>query len=155
LKTRDDDGFDACDKKVLDDIEKHGWHVVKVLAEAEFPAFAYSIGLYHSFGHPEVIVIGLNLDVAHCLINEVGEWARAGKRIKFDNPYGGLLEGFDCVFRPMNQRHNEQYLGYARWFYRSDDFPVVQCVWPDKQGHWPWEPSFNPSWRPMQPLLQD
>ena len=37
--------MDNADKKLLDDINTHGWHVLKVFDEAgQLPDFAYSIG---------------------------------------------------------------------------------------------------------------
>lgn len=40
-------------QKVFDDVAKHGWHVVKVLEQAKVPGWAFSIGLYKNFKHPE------------------------------------------------------------------------------------------------------
>jgi hypothetical protein len=43
---------DEHERKAVTDVQNHGWHDVKVMGDAEGPAFAYTIGLYHSFGHP-------------------------------------------------------------------------------------------------------
>lgn len=50
---------DEHERKALADVQQHGWHVLKVMEDNEGPAFAYTVGLYHSFGHPELIVVGL------------------------------------------------------------------------------------------------
>jgi len=57
-------GSSAPDAKVLQDIQRVGWHVTSVFArkEDEGPEWAFSIGLFHSFCHPEVIVHGLPLE---------------------------------------------------------------------------------------------
>ena len=47
------------------------------------------------------------------------------------------------------------FLGNAAWFYRSPDFPVLQCFWPDAQGRFPWDPACDPDWRQDQPLLYE
>ena len=44
-------------------------------------------------------------------------------------------------------------VGYARWFYEGDDFPVVQCIWPDKQQNYPWQSKFKAKWAWSQPFL--
>lgn len=62
------------------DIQAHGWHVVKVMADASGPAFAYSIGLFETFKHPEVLLFGFEPDLMHCIINNVGSEIRNGKR---------------------------------------------------------------------------
>ncbi|WP_256348316.1 MULTISPECIES: DUF4262 domain-containing protein [Pseudomonas] len=33
------------------------------------------------------------------------------------------------------------------------DFPALQMVWPDKQGHFPWEPAYDQSYSRFQLLL--
>ena len=51
------------DKKLLDDVETYGWHVIKVMADETGPGFGYSVGFFRTFGHPEAIIIGLGLDL--------------------------------------------------------------------------------------------
>lgn len=55
----------SSDRKVLDDVETHGWHVVKVMGDETGPGFGYSVGLWKTFRHPEIIIIGLKLDLIH------------------------------------------------------------------------------------------
>ena len=45
------------DAKLLADVEEYGWHVVKILDTQGTPAWAYSIGLYENFHHPEIMRI--------------------------------------------------------------------------------------------------
>ena len=55
----------------------------------------------------------------------------------------------------MEQRHYREYLGYARWFYRGDDFPALQCVWPDSGHRYPWHPDAGADFVRRQPVLSD
>jgi hypothetical protein len=41
---------------LLDDVERHGWHVITAEEDEEGPGYAYPIGRHRSFGQPEVIV---------------------------------------------------------------------------------------------------
>ena len=53
-------------------------------------------------------------------------------------------------------KSNEWYttfFGYALWFYRGRDVPILQCVWTDRSQRYPWDPEFRPDWREQQPLL--
>ena len=77
-------GGSKADRKLLDDVEKYGWHVMKVLETAETPAWAYSVGLYKSFGHPEILVFGQDPDLMHFMINTIGEGVQAGKSFAVD-----------------------------------------------------------------------
>jgi hypothetical protein len=139
--------------KVVHDIEAYGWHVIKVAEEEGLPGFAYTIGLYRNYKHPEIIVVGLDLDVAHRLVNSVGTGAKAGTIYEADKEYLGLIKGYGVTFKPVADRWYAEYLGFARRFYKASPFPALQCVWPDKERRYPWDAGFNERWREKQPLL--
>src|SRR4051812_23358833 len=101
---------DEHDRKLLADVERHGWHVIGVEEDEEGPAFAYSIGLYRSFGHPEVIVFGLPVRVLHRVINAVGEEVRSGERFGHLDESGDVLQGYNVVFRTVKRGHYPEYL---------------------------------------------
>jgi hypothetical protein len=144
----------ASDEQVAADVERYGLCVMLIKEGDEGPKFAYSVGLYHNYDHPEIIVFGLNHDVAHWVINELARRIKAGRRCQIGQQYRGLLEGYSCVFREVPKACYPDYFGYAMSFYRGDDFPALQLVWPDKQHRWPWEDDFNPHWIWQQPLLE-
>ena len=50
-------------------------------------------------------------------------------------------------------RHYPEHFGYARWFYKGDDFPALQCLWPDKQGRFPSDADYSEPLRARQCLL--
>lgn len=144
------------DAKVLEDIRKYGWHTTGVFAEPDEtgPEWAFSIGLFHSFGHSEVIVFGLQLDDCIAVVNDVGQAVKAGKRYEPGNEYLGILhDPYKCAFRIADPKYYPQYVGYALWFYERDPFPLQQCFWPDREGKFPWEPTCNESVKKAQPLL--
>lgn len=141
------------DDKVLADVEKFGWHVVKILETDDSPGWAFSIGLFQTFGHPEVVVFGLNHDLMHSIINSIGEDIRSGKNFEINRQYDELIEGYACTFKPVHQIWYATFLGYANWYYGNFDYPAIQCLWPDKNNFFPWEPEFNSSWVWAQPLL--
>jgi hypothetical protein len=58
-------------RKMLRDIQQYGWHVLKVMEDDKGPAFAFTIGLFHCFKHPEVLMIGLDLDFMHRIIPHI------------------------------------------------------------------------------------
>lgn len=147
---------DASDERLIADVKRVGWHAVGVAEEADRPPFVYSVGLYLSFGHPELIVVGLRPNVGHALIADVVERLRAGSHVSWDTRYSDIVENFDVVFKVMDESKFREYLGYALWFYRSllpDSFPTLQLVWPDRSGSFPWEPGFDPALAERQPLL--
>jgi len=140
------------DRKLLADVRGHGWHVINVISE---PAFSYSIGLYENYGHPEVIVFGLDLNVMHRMINAIGDQIKEGGSFDDLDESDDVLEGYNVIFRTVEMKHYPEYFGYAHWFYQGDRFPVLQCIWPDSLHRYPWHPSFNQSLAAHQPVLSD
>jgi hypothetical protein len=147
------DVSEESDQQVLDDVAKLGWHVMNVLNLPDSPGWAFSIGLYKTFKHPEVVVFGLNPDLMHSIINSVGEAIRSGKQFKDGEQYPDLIEAYSCMFKTVNAAWYQPFLGYANWFYGGTDYPVLQCIWPDKESLYPWDDDFNPNWLYAQPLF--
>ena len=141
------------EQKILDDVAQYGWHVLKIFGPPESPGWAYSIGLYHNFRHPEIVVFGLNDALMHSMINFVGDEVRSGKRFEDGKQYPDLIEAYSCIFKPVHIVWYYPFLASANWFYKGMDYPAMQCVWPDKQSLYPWENGFNPDWQWAQPLL--
>jgi Domain of unknown function (DUF4262) len=141
------------DEKLLADVKEYGWHVLKILDKDEAPGWAFSVGLYKNFNHPEIIVFGFDEDLSHSVINTIGEEVRSGKKFVVDALYKDLIETYSCTFRPVNEVWYYHFLGYANWFYQGQGYPSLQCIWPDKNERFPWHPEFNPNWLWAQPLL--
>jgi len=148
-----DDNLDDSDRKLLSDIDRVGWHVVMIPEEDGTPGWSFSVGLFKTFNHPEVVVFGLPLELSGEVINGIGADIQKGKVFESGQEYPEILEGVLCTFRPVVQRWYRPFLGYAGWYYRGPKFPVLQCIWPDKQQHYPWHPKFKKAWLGAQPLL--
>jgi len=141
-------------KTIIANIEKHGCHLAMLEADSDLPAFVYSIGLFKSFGHPEIICFGLNTNMMASIINQARDLIKNGESLAPGNLYRGFLEGYNIQFVNVDKDFYPNYLGYAGWFYdMSFDFPALQLVWPDKEHNFPWDKEFNPNWKYKQPLL--
>jgi hypothetical protein len=149
------EGLHFADQKTLSNIETHGWNVTKVFrAEGEVgPEWAFSTGLFHSYQHPEIMIFGLDLDIMHKIVNDIGSEVKSGTKFEPGKEYREIFARCGCRFRPVEQRYYRQYLGWAIWFYEGDPFPVLQCFWPDKEGKYPWEPACSEFAISAQPLL--
>jgi hypothetical protein len=143
----------ADDAKVLADVKRYGWHVVKILDKDQSPGWAFSIGIYKNFGHPEIILFGLDSELMHLVINTIGDEIKAGRKFDVEGRYYDLIDTYACTFMPVQHAWYDAFLGYANWFYDGTDYPVLQCFWPDRDHRYPWEPKFNPHWLWAQPLL--
>jgi len=106
---RPDDSYDELDRRVVETVLAHGWQVMLVADDAGCsdpdhhdhssddhgepgPPFAYTIGLGHRAGHPELLMSGLDTGVMHRALNDVAlgsgtgcGWLRA-TRLKMSWP---------------------------------------------------------------------
>jgi len=141
------------DQQLFEDIEKYGLHVLHILAEEDYPPFSYSVGLYKTYNHPEIIVVGLKQELAHIIINNIAEDIKNG--IKYDSFSwsDNILEHHKCLFIPVDKLNYKEYVGYDRWYYKGDDFPLLQCIYPTTKGIYPWEDTWPDSIKKLQPLL--
>lgn len=147
-------GEDASEQRVIDDVRRVGWHLVGIEDDPEGPAFVYSIGLYHTLGQPEIIIFGLNSTTTMAqIINNIGDEMRSGAKFDDWHESSEILEGYFCMFRRVDRDTYRNYLGFGRWFYQGDGFPTLQCIWPDKEGRYPWHPDFLAALRERQPVL--
>ena len=145
-----DPDLTAFDKKVLPTLEEWGWYVISV---ADEPAFSFSIGLFEHFKHPEIIVFGLDSKRSHRIVNDAGRRIREGHKYSVGVRYGDLLKDYDCEFGVVDPARYDGYLNYALHYYRGSSFPAIQLIWPDTHGRFPWDSTFEESFRADQPLL--
>jgi hypothetical protein len=144
------------DAKVLREIHNDGWQITGVLGRDRGgdTGFAYSIGFFHSMGHPEVILFGLPLNTCMRAVNVIGIDVQNGMHFEPDRAYDGILQKPHRVcFREIDRRHYRDYVGYALWFYEADPFPLYQCFWSDMLGRFPWEQGCSSYCSEGQPLL--
>jgi hypothetical protein len=146
--------MDEHEAQTLADVDRFGWSVLEVSNDAG-PDFAYSVGMFRTLGHPEILLFGLPLDVMHHLINDVGEQVRAGTRYVTGQVTDEFLEGYDVTFRAVPTFQYGGHLGWANWLYGGTDYPALQLVYPDRYHRWPWDAGVEPDFRENQPILAD
>lgn len=146
---------DAAEQKALDDIREYGLHIMSVFEDEDGPGFAYSIGLQENYAHPEIIIIGLKIDLAHNLLNNMAFDIGEGKTFTASAFHEGILDDFLCYFGEVHQKHFKNYVGWNRWFYEGDNFRLLQCVYPTVHGIYPWEPDFPEDTKWLCPMLVD
>lgn len=145
------------EKNILEDIATYGWSGTIVEEDACGPGFEYTIGLMERFNHPEVIVFGLNNETMHDILWAMFREVQAGRSFAEPGVYSGILERFACAIRPVHEEWHTEYLGYAMWHRRyvgkMGDLRAVQCVWPDRNGHFPSGTCCDPEIALRQPDL--
>jgi hypothetical protein len=146
---------DPNDQRVIDDVERYGLHITNILAEGELPPFSFTIGLYKTWRHPEVLIYGLKHESAQDILNGVADELRRGRAFSAGEEYEGLLEGYRCTFKPIPASQIAEHLGVASWFYEHEPFPASQLIYPDRSHRWPWDPGTTETFRRQQLVLAD
>lgn len=141
------------DRDILDAVASRGFLVVSASPRTSGPNWAFSIGLFHSFGHPELLVFGLPVEAMQSILGNLGERIRDGAVFRDGFVSSEVLGGCDVTFRAVARRWYPFVLGFANWFYRSRPFPVLQLLWPNRKHEFPWDHSPSIDSRAVQPLL--
>jgi uncharacterized protein DUF4262 len=160
---------DDSERQAIRDIEEHGWHVILVrkrvhdherfaprfedaTVRAAYEAcFTYTVGLWHTFGHPEIVLVG-EWQHAHPYLNAVGELVREGHEFRDGSTTGELLDGFTVRFDEISDTCRVQLLTWSDWANSRSAFDALQLVLPDTNGRWPEDPDYNGF---AQPVLRD
>ena len=110
------------------------------VGEPHLPAeFAYTIGLWHSFRRPEVVMFGLEGGGMGHWLNACVDRGRDHGWPAEGEEFAGVLDGFAVQLRPVHVSWHDALFGAAWRFYRGVTVPVLQLVWPDSNGVWPWQ----------------
>ncbi len=137
------------EQSLLDNIRQFGWHCNAVGSTDEGPGFAYTVGVFESYSHAELITFGLPPQDAHRMFSKIIELAKEGRLTVEDRESGLHAIGEAWRFLPLSRNQVEDVALSTLWYYDEDDSPIWQVVWPDADGRFPWEtPNAND-----QPLL--
>jgi len=115
------DKNELLDKTKLN-IEKFGLQVIMVNSTGYSPSFAYSIGLWETCKHPEIICFGLRNDLGHAIINDVAEIIKQGLTLKINENYTDIFKDSRAAFLKVDERNIENYFGVALEHYKNENF---------------------------------
>jgi Domain of unknown function (DUF4262) len=125
-------------------IAKYGWSAIYVAPCECEPngsdvAFEYSIGMTQ-IGLPELIVFALPWRVSHTVLEGAISVLRKEGRPADGRVAQKILRGFPVVFKALPpDQTNKLYTCQAAFYYEPRPVSVMQIVWPDKAGRFPWQ----------------
>ena len=153
MTTTDNEHNCRDDQKTNSNIEKYGLTVILIEGTEYLPPFAYSIGLWKMFRHPEIISFGLTPKTLHSIINIAADLVKEEQKIVTNKVYSDFFEGRLAEFVTVDKRNMGDYFGTAIDFYNTIDFPALQLVWTDRNNRFPWDKDFEEEFIYKQPLL--
>lgn len=131
-------------------VAEHGWAVVPVL---DSPTYAYSVGLFSNFGHPEIVIRGFHPTLMQQLINDMGDAIRAGEHFEPGRLYPQIIQGFSCPVVEVTRSWRAHSMLACANFHGTLDFPAVQLLLPDAAGSFPTDEACDPEYKRVQQLM--
>lgn len=149
------------EESIVNNVREHGWHCVAVFGESEGSEFAYTVGFWETLRVPELIILGLPLKLMHSMLWSAFRKIKANKiRVADGVRWPDLIDGFDCVSRPVHATQiSRERFNSALWYRRyrtgqDEDLEAFQLFWPGaKDGLFPWEAGSSDVVREFQPQL--
>jgi len=136
------------------DVEKFGWHVVALKGEGEL-GFLYTVGLWQTYKHPELLVFAASEDPSPFLgfVAKLANRIAEGETLRIGGTVEGAFGDLAGATRAVLPRWLLSFVGIAAVYYGNVDFPVTQLYWPDRAGLFPWQSGFDADLFAAQPLL--
>ena len=147
--------YDPCNPDIAGAIAKQGFYICNFEMDGYLPSFSYTVGLTESWGHPEILIMGLALETNSSCLVDCAERVRDGEVLKPASDYDGILK---CPVRFVEvlPQHLGNHFGFGLEYYRdkgAKPFKALQFVWPDKELKWPWDDEFDANLKSYHKLL--
>jgi len=110
------------------EVARWGWHVVVDPGGEAGPPIAYTVGLWHSFGHAEVTLVGLDPAEMAAWLHMAGSEVLTGRVVCPDGQLDDILGSFAVLPRPVLAGWHRHLFGDALRFYRGQPVPIVQLA---------------------------
>lgn len=164
---RPDASYDDLDRRTIDAVLEHGWQVILVASDVDCshpehhehstddhggpgPAFAYTLGLGHRFGHPELLMSGLDHRVMHHALNELARRIMNGRRLAPGDALEDVLAGVPVAVEQVADDALRETVAWSGWFHRRRP-EALAIVWPDREGVFAWQPGAPEALDELQP----
>ncbi|WP_418058793.1 DUF4262 domain-containing protein [Pimelobacter simplex] len=136
---RPDASYDEWDRRVIDTVLEHGWQVLLIAGDDSGPAFAYTVGLGHRCGHPELLMSGLDHDLMHRSLNHLAQRIMDGRRLVPGDAIENVLGGVPVAVEQVADDALRETVSWSGWFHRRKP-EALALVWPDTSGVFAWQP---------------
>lgn len=138
------------------DIDEIGYGVAAIIGDVTGCDWAYSVGLTHSFDHPELIVVGVDAPLAGAIIQGLADKVAGGIDLRHQPSarIGPMCVRFEEV--------EDLFCGQGDWFNLGREVmaefgerwpDTLQVVWADADGRFPEDDEHDREWFLRQPLL--
>lgn len=85
--------------------------------------------------------------MAQSVVNRYNQEVRSKKSFVSGKRYEGFLQGFDIQMQTVDIRFYEEDFGYGLGFYSEPNFEVMQIIYPNVLGVWPFDEQADDSFK--------
>lgn len=170
-------------EQIRQDIARQSFSIRHVLSDGVYPPFTYTVGLHQpGTPFPELFISGLSMltrvhfmlllgfmmkgppsrSIQRRIAREQGVGVDAlsfppgGVPFEPGRRYRGFAaDGLPMCFGPVEKQLYDKLLGQAVVFHGQADFPVLQMIWSDTRGRFPWNAHYQRGTRFHQQILFD
>lgn len=164
---RPEGSYNDDDRRTIDTVLQHGWQVIAVSDEVACdhpdhtdhsdhddveptPTFAYTVGLGHRCGHPELFMSGLDHRVMHRALNDLAQRVMDGRSLTPGDVLEDVLAGVPVVVEQVSDEALSETVTWSGWFHRRRP-AALAIVWPTTSGLFAWQPGAPPILEEAQP----
>jgi hypothetical protein len=104
-------------------------------------SFAYTIGLWLTFDHPELVLVG-PWSAWHGILANAVELIKDGRQFSPGDQSDDVLDDYAVRFAEVSTRNRRQLLTFADWASGRRGFGALQLILPDGQRRWPDDPEY-------------
>ena len=134
--------------EITNQIKEYGCSIIST--ETDGTRMAYTVGLSDS-GLPEIVVFGLPAATAHGILNDAAKLLKEDK-LPLDAPISQLAK-LPLVCKQVPAERGVESINVAIvWadVWAGRPVNLIQLVWPDEKGHFPWQKKFDKKLRRFQ-----
>lgn len=136
--------WDMLDQQMIQGIQKQGFGVFQIAGGAEHPSFAYTIGLSDR-QLPQLLAVGISARTAGAIVHHIatdwvsGKLTDASVDMKLED-YANLPLMLKRINDPS--KWSEYMVQMDRFRTTDNPVSVLQVVFPDMNGKFPWESGY-------------
>ena len=146
-------------KQLSDCIERNGWSSMMEYNGGVMNKTFYTIGLWHTFKHPEIVITGMQAKYCHTITHNMVHDIIEGAVVEPNTITYDIIVNIDTgkpfrtAFIHTTELYKETELSFANMFYVEREYQAVQFIWPDREGVLPVEPGYDTTLK--QPLYNN